>query len=221
MGDESKKKSGGCLGKLVFLFLLACSVGLAACLYCIFQPQDLGDIGGRFPEPGGRDLTAVLKQSASRNIKVTIQEKELNQWLQRRVKGVQTGPLAAQVNFERVWVRLREGLAEVVMERTLGGRSFTVSMYLQVSQTEGPDGVKSELQLHGGRYHELMTRPEKGGRFGTLVVPQGFLLLVLPAYKNLAAALKEEIQLGFHGMSRIAIKDGRLELDPSGPQTTF
>ena len=69
----------------------------------------------------------------------------------------------------------------------------------------------------------------KGGRFGQLVVPQGFLLLVLPAYEQLAALYRKELELGFEEMSRITLADGKLILDPRpdggaeipGPAGTF
>lgn len=201
---------------LVF-FLLLVAGGLAMGLYFVAQPQDLTDIAGQNPQAVGRDLTVVLRNSAKRNIPVTIQEKELNEWLARKVRGSQSGPLAERLQFERVLVRLREGMAEVIMERKIAGRPFTVSMFLQVRQVESEDGAKTDLLRHGGPYHPAMTRPDRGGRFGRLVVPQGFLILILPAYEKFAAVLGEEIDLGFHEMMRISIKDGRLELDPGGP----
>ena len=72
------------------------------------------------------------------------------------------------------------------MERKIMGRPFTVSMFLRVEQLQGSKGVKTEVHLHGGAYHESLPKPPRGGRFGKLVVPQGFLLLVMPAYEKLA-----------------------------------
>jgi hypothetical protein len=46
------------------------------------------------------------------------------------------------------------------------------------------------------------------------VVPQGFLMLVVPAYEQLAGIYQEEIHLAFEEMSRIRIEPNRLVLDP-------
>ncbi len=49
------------------------------------------------------------------------------------------------------------------------------------------------------------------------MVPQGFLLLVMPAYENLAALFREELHLAFEEMARIKIERHRLVLDPREP----
>jgi hypothetical protein len=90
-------------------------------------------------------------------------------------------------------------------------------MYLQVARMAGPKGTSTEIQMHGGPYHEDFPNPPRGGRFGKLVVPQGFLLLVMPAYEKLAAAFPEEIGLAFREMARITIENDRLVLDPREP----
>ena len=73
------------------------------------------------------------------------------------------------------------------------------------------------MQRHGGPYHKFLPFPKCGGRFGQLPVPQGFLLLVMPSFDNLAKAFPDEIRLGFAEMTRIKIEDERLILDPRVP----
>jgi hypothetical protein len=90
-------------------------------------------------------------------------------------------------------------------------------MYLEVERMEGTDGVGTEIRMHGRPFHEDFPNPPRGGRFGQVVVPQGFLLLVTPAYKKLAAVFSEEIDLAFREMARIRIEDGSLVLDPREP----
>jgi hypothetical protein len=68
--------------------------------------------------------------------------------------------------------------------------------------------------LQGGPYHSDFPKPPRGGRFGKLVVPQGFLLLVMPAYEKLASQFSSEIDLGLREMSKIQIKKGYITLDP-------
>ena len=94
-------------------------------------------------------------------------------------------------------------------------------MFLQVAQTEDAEGIHTEVKLHGGGFHEYLPFPSRGGRFGKLVVPQGFLILVMPAYKNFAKCCPDEIDLGFEKMARIKIEKGRLTLDPRAPTRTI
>jgi hypothetical protein len=87
-------------------------------------------------------------------------------------------------------------------------------MYVQIEKMEDARGKVLDIRPQGGPYHPDLPHPPKGGRFGQLVVPQGFLHLVLPAYLKLAGAFPEEIELAFSRMSRADIKKGRLVLDP-------
>lgn len=221
MAESSKPKSGvGCLGKLLVLILLAGAIGLGTAVFFVIQPQDLTDIGGYGPAAkvtSAREMKVVLKNSIDRGYPVTLTETEINQWLGRTLSAKQGGLLAGQVSLERVWVRLLDGHAEIVMERSIMGRPFTVSMFLRVEQLQGLKGVDSSVHLDGGPYHESLPRPPRGGRFGKLVVPQGFLLLVMPAYRKLGQLFVEEKELGFEEMARIKIEKNRLVLDPREP----
>lgn len=217
MADPSKPNSGGgCLRKLSSLFLLAFACGLGAAMFFISQPQDLTDIGGYGPAAKAtspRDLKTVLQSALDRGFPVTLTETEINQWLGKTLVAKQGGVLASHASLERVWVRLADGHAEVIIERRLMGRPFTVSMFVKVEQTQGDRGVRTEIHRHGGPYHENLPEPMRGGRFGKLVVPQGFLILVMPGYAKLAEIYREEIQLAFQEMARIRIEPDRLLLD--------
>jgi hypothetical protein len=222
MAETNKPKSGGgCLLKLLFLILLVPCVGLGMAVFYAVQPQDLTDLGGyrsAAAKPGThREIKAVLKNAISRGYPVTLTETEINQWLARNLSAKQGGLFEGRVTLKRVWVRLEDGRAEVVMERDFLGKPFTVSMYLQVARMEGPKGTTTEIERHGGPYNKDFPNPPQGGRFGKLVVPQGFLLLVMPAYTKLAAVFPEEIELAFREMSRITIENDRLILDPREP----
>jgi hypothetical protein len=103
------------------------------------------------------------------------------------------------------------------MERAVMGRPFTVSMFLKIEQSQGARGIKTEIHRHGGPYHANLPTLLRGGRFGKLVVPQGFLILVLPAYEKLAELYREEIRLAFEEMVRIRIEPNRLVLDSREP----
>lgn len=213
---------GGCLSRLLVLFLLLCGLGLAAALRAVSQPQDLGDIGG-YAEAADtappRDLAVVLRNSLDRGYAVTLTEREINQWLERTLVVKQGGPLGSKVSLDRVLVRLLDGHAEVVMVRRVMGHPFTVSMFLTIEQTQDANGVHTQVHLHGGPYADAVRRPPRGGRFGRLVVPQGFLLLVRPAFAKLVPLFAEETRLAFQEMARIRIEENRLVLDPREPDS--
>jgi len=223
--DEEEKPKGGCLGKLFGLLVFLVIVGLGAALFFISQPQDLSDLGGNAPmstTPASppRDMEAVLTKSIEGDYSVVLSEKELNEWLGRELKLKQTGELAQWVGMKRVWVRLRENVAEIIIEREIAGRPFTTSMFLQVEQLESAKGISTQIHLHGGGFHDSVPHPTRGGRFGQLTVPQGFLIMVMPEYQKLATLFEKEIDLGFQRMARIKIKDGKIELDPKQPTRT-
>ncbi len=202
----------------VWILLLA-AVGLGFALYYMAQPQNMNDIQGYRPGTRAvlrRDIPKMLQDSLDRSYPVTITEGEINDWLRGVLKLNQGGQLAEKVSLDGVWVRLEDGRAEIVLERKVMGKPFTISMYIQVVQTENEDGVKTEIKRHGGSYHEFLPFPTIGGRFGKLSVPQGFLLLVIPSFKKLVAALPEEVRL-VGEMTRIKIEKGRLTFDPRVP----
>jgi hypothetical protein len=211
--------SGGCLRSLLSFFIMMMVCGLGAAMFFVSQPQDLSDIGmgGFGPVSSGensRDLRAVLRASLDRGHKVTISETEINSWLARTLEAKQGGPLAEWISMGRVCVRLEENMAEIIMERRAFGRPFTVSMFVKIEQTEEKGRVRTVIERHGGPYSPDLPKPMRGGRFGRLVVPQGFLMLVVPAYEQLAGTYQEEIHLAFEEMSRIRIEPNRLVLDP-------
>jgi hypothetical protein len=195
MADPAQRNSdGGCLSKLAFMILMLAAIGLGSALFLIVQPQDLSELTRNANSaPGNREMKVVLKNAIDRGYPVTLSEAEINHWLGRTLVVKQGGLLESKASLDRVWVRLEDGTAEVLMARK---------------------GVSTEVKLHGGPYHPDYPKPPRGGRFGQLVVPQGFLLLVMPAYQKLTDLFPDEINLGFEEMSRIQIEKGRLVLDP-------
>jgi len=218
MADASYHRfPGGCLGRILVQVLVAGTIGFVLALFFIAMPQDLRDIGGYLPTSKvkpARNIKAVLSDAIEGGYAVTLTETEINQWLGRELVVKQGGMLSGMATLDRVWVRLEDGRAEVVMVRRILGRPFTVSMYLKVVQLEGPKGVKTEVQLQGGSFFDDLPQPVQGGRYGKLLVPQGFLLLVTPAFRKLPELFHDEIHLGFEEMARISIEKGRLVLNP-------
>ncbi len=218
MSDErAVKPRSGCLGKFLTLFAMAGIGGLGVALWFLFQPQDLSDIAGIGPasaSKSSRNLQAVLKSSVERAYPITLSEEEINLYLRQTLEAKQGGLLGSAVEFQRVCVRLEEDLAEIVMERSVMGYPFTVSMFVRVEQSETLQGVERSVFRDGGPYMEEAPRLRRGGRFGKLVVPQGFLLLVLPSFEKFAAVYRKEIGEGVEEMSRITLQEGKLVLDP-------
>lgn len=219
MSDAKQRKSGGgCLSKLLFLPLMAAVIGLGAAMWYVAQPQDLTDLeSGAQAAASNRELKDVLQSSIDRGFPVSLSEGEINHWLGRTLISKQEGFLAEKITLDRIWVRLEDERAEVIMQRGFWGHPFTVSMFIQLEKMEDASGKKLDIRPQGGPYHPDLPHPPKGGRFGQLVVPQGFLHLILPAYLKLAAVFSDETDLAFSRMSQVSIQKSRLVLDPREP----
>lgn len=221
MGEPKKSKSGGgCFSKLLLLILLAAMGALLTCVYFTTRPQDLTDLGGYGPATKAapvRDMTAVLQSAIDRNYAVTLSEAEINQWLAANLVLKQGGFLSEQVKLEHFWVRLEEGRAELIMERSIFGKPFTISMYFHVDKEQSGKEIITSYNPSGGPFLKDYEFPQKGGRLGQLVVPQGFLHLVMPSYAKIAALFTAEIELAFNKMQRVKFENDRLVLDPREP----
>jgi hypothetical protein len=87
-------------------------------------------------------------------------------------------------------------------------------MFVSIDCTEEAGRNQKQVHLHSGPYHENLPRPVRGGRFGQLVVPQGFLIFVMPSFQQLAKEFSKEIKLGFEEMSSTRFEKRRLILHP-------
>lgn len=220
---NTSKSVRGCFSTLITLILLLGAVALGAAVFLIAQPQDLTDIGGYGPAAKTtktKDIKMIIKNSVERGFPVTLSEEDLNNWLDSTLNTKQGGLFGDKISLDHVWIRLLDGYAEIIMERKIIGRPFTLSMFVTVEKIESARGFSTNVKLDGGSYHPDLPQPLRGGRFGKLVVPQGFLILVMPAYAKLAALFPEERNLGIEEMSRIKIEKGRLILNPRPPSDT-
>jgi hypothetical protein len=198
------------------LFVVGVVIGMVASIYQISQPQSLDDIDGldRATAHLGRDVSAVLAESVERQIPATLTETEINRWLTRTLTVKQGGRFAQQVEIKRLAVRLTEGVAEVIIERDIAGQPFTSSIFISIHQSSEGSGLRTDVNFHGGRYAPWLPFPPRGGRYGSLVVPQGFLRIVMPSYEAIGDQLKPEILHGFEEMTTIKISDKKVEFDP-------
>lgn len=217
MADKNKeeaplpeKKKGVIMRNLLLLALLALAV-LGGLTYLTFDPQSLTDIDGYRESkpllpPQGRDLEKVLESAQKGGHAVTLSEEEINNYILRTLKLEQGGWFMGHVELKGVWVRLEDGVAEVIIERELmGQRRHTLAMRLSVEQTMDENGkVKTMVNF-------------VGGRFGRTRVPRGYLHLVIGSFQSLGRAYGGEIdtlKTMFKGMTRVTIEDGELILTP-------
>jgi hypothetical protein len=201
----------------VVMFIAA----LGYALLLIFQPQNLSDIGmGEDPAHPvkARDLPQVFSKALEGSYLLLITEEEINAYLEKTLAARQGGALAGVVTLEKVLVRLENERAEIIMVRKCAGRILTTSMWVMIEQTEDDQGtVETHIDPTGGPMG-LLPFMDRGGRFGRLVVPQGFLHLVQSSFARLAGLYPEEIRLGLEEMARIRIEEGALVLDPRHDQ---
>lgn len=222
--QETPKPRGSCLGKLVSLFTFAGVAGLGVAVWFIFQPQDMSDLKGTGVSSSGtkaRDLRQVLKNAVNQSFPLSLTEEEINLYLKDTLEAKQAGLLEPFVTITSARVRLEKERAEVIIVRSVMGRPFTTSMYFRIEQlVELNDRSVTNVIRDGGTYFPQMPdspiaqKLMKGGRFGQLVVPQGFSLLVLPSFEKLAGVYKTELSSAFEEMSRITVEEGKLVLDP-------
>lgn len=206
------------MGSLMTLLTFAVVVGLATCVWLIYQPQDLSDIKGRGSAAIGRkapNLLEVLKRAQSGVYPVTLTEEDLNLYFKDQLQLKQGGLLSEFVKLENVCIRLTEERAELIIERSLFGRPFTVSMYLRVETLRDVAGrTTKEVMRDGGDYFKSFPRLKRGGKLGKLEIPQGFLILVMPEFEKLANSMKPEIAAGIEDMPRVTMSKGKILFDP-------
>lgn len=219
MADKKEKpRKRGCIAQALFAISVISSLLLAVAIVVMLLPQDLSGIDGYGPgaQSGeARDLTAVLEESLERGHEVTLTEQEINRWLGKTLKIEQQGLLGGVVKINGLGVRLKEDEVEIVIERSFLGLKSTQSMYMQVLVESDALSSSKEVLLHGGPIADFFPALKRGGRFGKLTVPQGYLYLVKPAFFQLGDVYKKEIDMAFRKMHGIRIEEDRLILTPS------
>lgn len=206
--------------RLISSLLLLMTLGLGLALIFIVQAQDLSDVEGHSEaelSSSSRDVAEVLRKSLEGQYSVVITEEEINQMIGDTLEIKQGGVLASIVSMKSVAIRLEDGYAEVIVARDISGVDFTSSIFIQLEQVEDNKGIKTQVHLHGGAFNESFPSFKRGGKFGKMTVPQGFLMMLMPEFEKLAKVLEPEINLSFRDMARFEIQEGRLLLDPKRP----
>lgn len=224
MADKKEKEpkreapKRGCWARSFFMISAASSMVLAVAIIIMLLPQDLSDIEGYGPgaqNQKARDLTAVLRESIDRGHEVTITEEELNRWIAQTLKIEQKGLLGFAVKINGLGIRLEEGEAELVVERSFLGLKSTQSMFLQLVVEADESSSSKEVLLHGGPITKFFPPLKRGGRFGMLTVPQGYLYLVKPCFFQLGEVCKPELHMAFGKMHNIRFEEGKVVLTPT------
>ncbi len=123
---------GGISVMSVFMVLVA--VGMIALIAMVMLPKkNLETIAG-YPNNPIADsskprnlLEESQKVMMSREAPVSFTEKEVNQYLNDRLSGEQSGLMATIVQFKGVYVDFTPGLAEIIVEREIFGKPLTTS----------------------------------------------------------------------------------------------
>lgn len=210
-------------GKLATGFVTIVLTGLAVALAFVATPQSMQDVEGYGNEvaDSSRNLQRVMEESIKGGYAVTLSEAEINGYLKRTLEAKQTGFLSSWVKINAVAVRLNPEVVELITEREVFGHRVTTSMDIALKVEEFPDGsIQSHVAWDGGELIPGMPGIRKGGRFGRLAVPQGFLLLTMDAHKALARVYQPELK-SFDEMARFQVKDGSITLDPKLPQPSL
>ncbi|MGA0900791.1 MAG: hypothetical protein ACO3SO_10335 [Luteolibacter sp.] len=220
MAVKKDKQHGprlGCVARALFGISVFCSLMLAVAIVAMLLPQDLSTINGYGDGAQigkARDLKAVMRESLQRGHEITLSEGEINRWIGQTLKVEQKGLLGSVVKIDGLGVRLRPDEAEIVIERSFRGFKSTQSMLLQVSVDADERVSSKEVILHGGPIAGFFPALKRGGRFGCLTVPQGYIHLVKPAFFQLGDVYQEELDMAFRKMQDIRIEQGQLVLTP-------
>lgn len=193
----------------VLLFALILLIFLFTAITLSFLPQDLSDLEGRNEDgsstPPTRNLERVLENAASQDIKVTLTEEEINQWLSNQIDGTQEGVLKAQVKYRGSWVRLKEGSIDLIFEREAFNRTHTIAMNVEIEQLiEENNQMSSNIKW-------------SGGRLGQMPVMQGYLALVMSSYEELADVMKPEVKslrTLLEGKALVKFEEGKVTFEP-------
>jgi hypothetical protein len=219
--DKPMPKRNSALLRLMRVPVVILILLFACVLVAIFRPQDMSDIStGEHPTDPfvARDLNKVFAESIQGAYPLRITEEEINAYIAQTIEAKQCGAASGFVRLEKVLVRLEVNRAEIILVRKIGDFDFTISLWITVNQFESHRGqVETIIEMTGGPM-PLFAKIPRGGRFGSLVVPQGFLHLVNASFIDLAEQFPDEITNGIEEMARIRIEEDALVLDPRSDQ---
>lgn len=197
---------------------------VAALMYGVvrmWQPQSLKDIAGYNDKQPAKDLSVLIRNANGGVISFT--EGELNRYLRDTCRMRQTGIFSIFANAQGVAVRVHNGYAELIIDRLVGANMHqTTAVNLTFHRNIEHGRPTLSVEFHGGT--PLMGNMPRGGKIGTVGIPQKHIQVMQPAlqtlmecYPDITNALEE------HGYCPIFEKqapagEGRITLIPYTPQ---
>ncbi len=191
-------------------------------MYYNFIPQDLSDIDGYHEDDRVQippSVSGAIENAAKTRQAVELTERQVNSWLAENLKTKQEGLFAEYVTLKGVWVRFEEeegGRCEIIMEREIQGHVHTVSMYVRIERKKKEnDSYTTFIRKDGG---SLLGIIPAGGRFGQVMMPQGFLLFVSSAFESLSELFEQELKwmekdITETGAGRIVFEEHKMRID--------
>lgn len=165
------------------VLLLIVAIGLAVIMGMVLKPKNLKSIQGYPAElllaTDSRNLLGELQAALNPELNdqtVTFTEAEVNQYLNQRIKGKQTGILSALVKYRGIYVDFEPGYAEIFVVRSVVGIPFTVSCRV----TQKKSDYKSIWKAGGGT-------------IGSFTMKSKQFKPILEAFLRLSATCKDEM----------------------------
>lgn len=220
------------LGNLIFLLTIAILSAISWLVYSSWCPQDTTNLPGFRQKENAPDIPKILKQAINRDASVSFSEEDINRYLASSVQPQQHGALSIFATNPAVGVRLHggreradgtmgEGYMEIIIERYTGVDSRqTISLFLTPFQSLDPHNYMA-VQTRFEFYNDetLPGGIHVGGTIGSLSVPQGYMIFLLPAFENLLQAYLPLIHMIEENGMGIHISEGRLNLAPPQKRT--
>lgn len=189
----------------------------------MWQPQALNDIAGYNDKVAAKDLSVLIKNANGAVISFT--EGDLNRYLRDTCRMQQTGIFSIFANAQGIAVRIHNGYAEFIVDRLVGvnmHQTTSVNMTFHRHIEHGRPVIRVEFR--GGE--PLMGNMPRGGRIGTVGIPQKHIQVMQPALKTLLACYPEIMKaVEDFGYCPIFEKEtptaeGRITLIPYTPTTS-
>lgn len=208
---------------LAGLLFLAFVAALVYGVVCMWQPQSLDDIAGYNDKVPAKDLSVLIRNANGGVISFT--EGELNRYLRDTCRMRQTGIFSIFANAQGIAIRVHNGYAELIVDRLVGANMHqTTAVNLTFHRHVEHGRPTISVDFHGGP--PLMGNMPRGGRIGTVGIPQKHIQVMQPALKTLLECYPDIVNAAEeYGYCPIFEKEspdseGRITLIPYTPQQT-
>lgn len=216
--EQDVKKMGGgfsFLGNFFFLITLIIIACIGWLVYQTWVPQDLTKLKGYRQAAGAINIPELLDEACKKNAALTLTEEDINRYVASTLKASQSGFMSPFIKPNGVAVKLHDGYMEVFIERQLSSNYLqTISLFVTIVQLEDP---LSRYPITNLVYKNGLNQDSyiaQGGTLGQLVVPQGYINLILPAYEKLAMAYKDLLSSIVDNGRIIRVRNGYVDIMP-------